>query len=79
MNTPYQRLTYYDDIDCHFIICQTCFWTATMFNSHKKGNSQNTTMSACPICSSKNISICSIRINDDDICRSKSQLLDAEE
>jgi hypothetical protein len=26
----------YDDIDCRFVLCQKCFWTATIFNSAKE-------------------------------------------
>ena len=47
----------YDDINCQFVI-----W---LINSAKKGSSQN--ISACPMCSSKNISVCSILIHDNDI------------
>ena len=58
-NSKYQT---YDNIDCHFVICQKCFWTATIFSAAKKGKSQN--MSAYPICSCKNISTFSILIHE---------------
>ena len=29
----------YDYVDCHFVICQKCFWTATIFGTAKKGDS----------------------------------------
>jgi hypothetical protein len=31
----------YEDIDCQFVVCQKCFWMATIFNSAKKVNSQS--------------------------------------
>jgi hypothetical protein len=52
----------YDDIDCSLVVCQKCFWTATIFRTARKEHSQN--MSACPICSCKNISTFSILIHD---------------
>jgi hypothetical protein len=55
----------YDDIDCSFVVCQKCFWTATIFSRASKRNSQN--MGACPICSCKNISTFSILINNNNV------------
>jgi hypothetical protein len=54
----------YDDIDCHFVVCQKCFWTATIFNSAKEGNSQNKSIKTCPICSADNISMYPIFTHD---------------
>jgi hypothetical protein len=61
----------YNNIDCYFAICETCFWTATIFNSVKKwnkygDNSHKRSISTCPICSSKNISMISIPIHEND-------------
>ena len=50
----------YEDIDCHFVVCQKCFWTATIFSSAKKSKN----MKICPICSANNISIYSISRNN---------------
>jgi hypothetical protein len=47
----------YEDIDCQFVVCQNCFWAATIFNSAKKVNSQNKSIKICPICSADNISM----------------------
>jgi ribosomal protein S27E len=52
----------YDDIDCQFVVCQKCYWTATIF---KKRNNQ--TIITCPICSAKNISAYSVLIHDNDL------------
>jgi len=30
----------YEDIDCRFVVCHKCFWTATIFNSAKGKNSK---------------------------------------
>ena len=54
----------YEDVDCCFIVCQKCFWAATIFNSAKAGNSQNKNIRVCPICSTNNISIYSIFRHD---------------
>jgi hypothetical protein len=54
----------YEDIDCSFIVCQKCFWTATIFNSAKEGNSQNKSIKTCPICSADNISMYPIFTHD---------------
>ena len=53
----------YDEVNCHFVICQKCFWTATIFSTAaRKGNNRN--MSACPICSCENISTFSILVHE---------------
>jgi hypothetical protein len=62
----------YEDIDCRFVVCQKCFWTATIFNSAKANNSQNKSMKACPICSYNNISIYPIFTHATDPIKAKS-------
>ena len=59
----------YNNINCNFVICQRCFWNATVFNLVKKENRDNNerhnrTIKNCPICSTKNISIISIPVDD---------------
>jgi hypothetical protein len=60
----------YNNIHCQFLICESCFWTATILNLVKKWDKNNrhrTALSSCPMCSSKNISMISIlTYNDDD-------------
>jgi hypothetical protein len=57
-------------INCNFVICQQCFWSATIFNlvkkQNKNNNEYNRNINNCPMCSSKNISIISIPIHDND-------------
>ena len=68
----------YSNIDCDFVICQRCFWCATVLNLLKKENNNNNskhniTTNNCPVCSSKNISIISILpIEKNDICKNNS-------
>ena len=31
----------YNDIDCQFLICELCFWTATIFNLTEKWEKDN--------------------------------------
>lgn len=58
----------HDEIDCQFAICETCFWSATVFKSVVKrtknnNNNNNTTKNTsytCPICSIGSISLISI-------------------
>lgn len=58
----------YTDINCNFVICQRCFWSATVFNLIRKQNKNNNgydrTIDNCPLCSNKNISIISILIHE---------------
>jgi hypothetical protein len=54
----------YEDIDCRFVVCHKCFWTATIFNSAKWKNSKNKGIKACPICSANDISIYPIFTHD---------------
>lgn len=65
-----------NNISCQFVICESCFWTATVFNLNKKwdkNSPRRTTVNTCPMCSSKNISIISISTHDDDdVCRLKT-------
>jgi hypothetical protein len=67
LNSSDQNWTYNNNIDCYFAICETCFWTATIFNSVKNDdNSDKRSISTCPICSSKDISMISIPIHGND-------------
>jgi len=55
----------YNDIDCQFAICETCFWSATVFKSAEQQNTNNNNsdkgiLHSCPICSSSNISLITI-------------------
>jgi hypothetical protein len=54
----------YNDIDCQFAICETCFWSGTVFKSagqHNKNNkSDQGIFHTCPIRSSSNISLITI-------------------
>ena len=52
----------YDDIDCHFVVCQKCYWVATIF---KKRN--NKTIKTCPMSYAKNIASYPVLIHDNDI------------
>ena len=59
----------YKGIDCQFAICETCFWSATLFKSIERHNKNNNNkekeiIHTCPICSSNNISLISLA-NDD--------------
>jgi hypothetical protein len=83
LNSFDQNWTYNNNdnnIDYHFAICETCFWTATIFNSVKKRNKYDNTshkrsISTYPICSSKNISMISIPIHENDTNKMKSHML----
>lgn len=48
----------YNNVDCCFVVCQTCFWTAIILDLAGKrdnhGNLDGIT-STCPMSSSKNI------------------------
>ena len=55
----------YDNIDCQFVICETCFWNATIFKFSEKQN-RRCHIHSCPLCSSNNIYL--ITITKDDIC-----------
>ena len=55
----------YNDIDCQFAICETCFWSATVFKSAEQQNTNNNNSDkgifhTCPMCSSSNISLITI-------------------
>ena len=55
----------YNDIDCQFAICETCFWSATVFKCAEQQNTNNNNsdkgiLHCCPICSSSNISLIAI-------------------
>jgi len=55
----------YNDIDCQFAICEKCFWSATVFRSAERRNTNNINrdkriLHSCPICSSGNISLIAI-------------------
>jgi hypothetical protein len=52
----------YEDIDCQFVVCQKCYWTATVFNKRN-----NQAIKTCPICCVKNISAYSILIHDNNV------------
>jgi hypothetical protein len=54
----------YDDIDCHFVVCQKCYWAATIYKQRN-----NKTIVSCPICSGKNISLFSILAHDIDVAQ----------
>ena len=56
----------YNQIGCQFLICESCFLTATIFKGLDKNNDcYRTKLKTCPICSSKNISIISLSTNED--------------
>ena len=50
----------YNNINCNFVICQRCFWCATVFNvvrkQSKNNSGNNKDINNCHMCSSKNIS-----------------------
>ena len=48
----------YSDIDCQFAICETFFWSATVFKSAEQR--ERAIFHTCPICSSSNISLITI-------------------
>ena len=55
----------YNDIDCKLAICETCFWSATVFKSVEQHNTYNNNhdkgiFHSCPICSGNNISLITI-------------------
>lgn len=62
----------YNNIHCQFVICESCFWTATIFNLVKERDKNNNvhrkTLSSCPMCSSKKTSIISI-LKYNDVCK----------
>jgi hypothetical protein len=48
----------YNNIDCYFVVCQTCFWTATILDlAEKRYNHRNPDgiISTCPMGSSGTI------------------------
>ena len=52
----------YNDIDCQFAICETCFWSATVFKSAEQHDTNNNNSGKgifriCPICAGSNISV----------------------
>jgi hypothetical protein len=54
-----------NDIDCQFAICETCFWSATIFKSAEQQNTNNNNSDkdifhSCPMCSNSNISLITI-------------------
>jgi hypothetical protein len=56
----------YNQIGCQFLICESCFLTATIFKRLDKSNNYHrTNIRTCPICYSKNISIISLSTNED--------------
>ena len=74
----------FKNIDCQFLICESCFWTATIFNLDRKWdkNSKRTrnAPSRCPMCLSTNISIISLSTynddsnDDNDVCKLRTPL-----
>ena len=56
----------YNQIGCQFLICESCFLTATIFKRLDKSNDHHrSNIRTCPICYSKNISIISLSTNED--------------
>jgi hypothetical protein len=53
--------SYYTD-NCHFVLCQLCFWNATIFKSDLQDHKTNT----CPICFNDN-SISLIPLTRDEV------------
>lgn len=45
-----------------FLLCETCFWTATIFKSTQK---DATIINSCPVCSSDNVA--TIPLTDGDV------------
>ena len=48
---------------CHFALCESCFWSATIFKSNKK---QEQIINTCPICFDEN-NISLIPITKDEV------------
>ena len=63
--SPFVQNWTYDNIDCQFIICEACFWHATIYRFSGQ-HDMNYPIRSCPLCSSNNIYI--ITITKDDIC-----------
>ena len=56
----------YNQICYQFLICESCFLTATICKRLDKSNDYHrTNIRTCPVCSSKNISIISLSTNED--------------
>jgi hypothetical protein len=51
-----QDLNFNNSTDCQFALCESCFWSATVFKSKLKRNTIITS-GVCPACLSKNISL----------------------
>ena len=48
----------------HFALCESCFWSATIFISNKK---QEQIINTCPICFNENNNISLIPITKDEV------------
>ena len=55
----------YDNIDCQFIICEACFWHATIYRFSGQ-HGMNDRIRSCPSCLSNNIYIITITKEDID-------------
>ena len=55
------RSLVFDNIDCQFVVCETCLWSVTVFRLVERQRiNDNRNLQACPICSGGNISLISI-------------------
>src|SRR5215469_17869397 len=50
-----------EDTDRKFVLCESCFWSATIFNSTQKNVR---TINYCPVCSNKTISLIPLASDD---------------
>jgi hypothetical protein len=55
-NSLVQDLNFNNSTDRQFALCESCFWSATIFKSKLKRNTIITS-GVCPACFSKNISL----------------------
>lgn len=61
-----KRTGYYNN-DRKFALCDSCFWSATIFKTEEKN--RNHIIYSCPLCSNSSISLIPLVI-EDDICES---------
>jgi hypothetical protein len=54
----------YNQIGYQFLICESCFLTATIFR-RVDNDYHKTNIRTCPVCSSKNISVISLSTKED--------------
>ena len=50
--------------EIHFLICQSCFWCASLLRSNDNNNNYNTSTKHCPSCSNKRVESIPISYNE---------------